>query len=134
MKFNIMFVDDSISVLESLQWLFKDESYYLFAFDNPFDALKVIKTIEWAVVVADQSIQNMDGLEFLRRVRTLSPQTMGIIMTGYNDMKEAMDTLYPGCDYRFVKKPLDGIEIKKAVTAAISDYITNTGIKRQAIV
>ena len=63
MKFNIMIVDDSISVLETLQWLLKEEPYYLFAFDNPLDALKVIKTLEWAVVVAGRSIRKMDGLE-----------------------------------------------------------------------
>ena len=134
MKFNIMFVDDSISVLESLQWMFKDESYYLFAFDNPLDALQVTKTLEWAVVVADQSMQKMDGLEFLKRFQAQSPRTMGIIMTGNNEMKETLDTLYSGCVYRFVKKPLDDIEIKKAVKAAITDYETNTGIKRRAIV
>jgi len=134
MKFNIMFVDDSISVLESLQWMFKDESYYLFAFDNPLEALQVTKTLEWAVVVADQSMQKMDGLEFLKRFQAQSPRTMRIIMTGYNEIKETLDTLYSGCIYRFVKKPLDDIEIKKAVKAAITDYETNTGIKRRAIV
>jgi len=134
MKFNIMFVDDSISVLESLQWMFKDESYYLFAFDNPLDALQVIKTLEWAVVVADHSMHNMDGLEFLKRFQAQSPRTVGIIMTGYNEIKETLDTLYSGCIYRFVKKPLDDIEIKKAVKAAITDYETNTDIKRRAIV
>jgi len=134
MKFNIMFVDDSISVLESLQWMFKDESYYLFAFDNPLEALQVTKTLEWAVVVADQSMQKMDGLEFLKRFQAQSPRTMGIIMTGYNEIKETLDRLYSGCIYRFVKKPLDDIEIKKAVKAAITDYETNTDIKRRAIV
>ncbi|MDH4206310.1 MAG: response regulator [Desulfobacteraceae bacterium] len=134
MKFNVMFVDDSISVLESLQWIFRDEPYYLFAFDNPFDALKVTKTLEWAVVVADKSMQNMDGLEFLKRFQAQSPRTMGIIMTGYNEMKEAMDTLSPGCVYRFVKKPLNHIEIKQAVKTAISAYEANTGAKRHAIV
>jgi len=134
MKFNIMFVDESISVLESLQWIFKDEPYSLFFSDNPLDALKVAKTLEWAVVVADQSMQNMDGLEFLKRFQTQSPRTIGIIMTGYNEIKDAMDTLYPGCVYRFVKKPLNHIKIKQAVKAAISDYETNTGIKRHAIV
>jgi DNA-binding NtrC family response regulator len=132
MKFNIMFVDDSISVLESLQWLFKDEPYYLFAFDNPLDALKVIKTLEWAVIVADRSMQNMDGLEFLKKVRVYSPRTIGIIMTGDNEIKEVSDALYPGCVYRFVKKPLDNIEIKQAVQAAITDYKKNTGMKRHA--
>ena len=134
MKFNIMFVDDSLSVLESLQWLFKDEPYYVFSFNNPFDALNVIKTLEWAVVVAEQSMHNMDGLEFLKKVQAHSPYTMGIIMTGYNEMKKAMDTLYPSCIYRFVKKPIDNIEIKQAVKAAIADYEINTGIKRQAII
>ena len=133
MKFNIMFVDDSLSVLESLQWLFKDEPYYVFSFNNPFDALNVIKTLEWAVVVAEQSMQKMDGLEFLKRAQEHSPYTMGIIMTGFTEMKEAMDTLYPSGIYRLVKKPIDNIEIKQAVKAAIADYEINTGIKRKAI-
>jgi DNA-binding NtrC family response regulator len=133
MKFNIMFVDDSLSVLESLQWLFKDEPYYVFSFNNPFDALNVIKTLEWAVVVAEQSMQKMDGLEFLKRVQAHSPYTMGVIMTGYAEMKEAMDTLYPSGIFRFVKKPLDSFEIKQAVRAAIADYEANTDTKRKAI-
>jgi len=120
MKFNIMLVDESISVLESLQRLFKDEPYYLFAFDNPLDALKVINTLEWDLVVADQTMQKMDGLEFLERVRAQSPHTMGIIMIGDNEIKANLEVLYFGNDYRFVKKPLDCIEIKQAVKAAIA--------------
>ena len=134
MKFNVMFVDDAISVLESLQWIFKNEPYSVFFSDNPLDALQVTNTLEWAVVVADQSMHKMNGLEFLKRFQAQSPRTMGIIMTGYNEIKETLDTLYSGCIYRFVKKPLDDIEIKKAVKAAITDYETNTGIKRRAIV
>jgi DNA-binding NtrC family response regulator len=133
MKFNIMFVGDSLSVIESLQWLFKDEPYYVFSFNNPFDALNVIKTLEWAAVVAEQSMQKMDVLEFLKRVQALSPYTMGVIMTGYSEMKEAMNTLYPSGIYRFVKKPLDSFEIKQAVREAIAYYETNTGIKKKAI-
>jgi DNA-binding NtrC family response regulator len=128
-----MFVDDSLSVLESLHWLFKNEPYYVFSFNNPFDALNVIKTLEWAVVVAEQSMQKMDGLEFLKRVQAHSPCTMGVIMTGYDEMKEAMDTLYPSGIFRFVKKPLDNFEIKQAVRAAIADYEANTDTKRKAI-
>lgn len=119
MKPNIMFVDDSIRVLDSIKWIFRDERYYLFAFNNPFDALSVIKTIEWGVVVADQSMKNMNGLEFLKRVRANSPHTVGIIMTGDNEFTEASDTLYLDCVYRCVKKPLNNDEIKAAVKKAI---------------
>ena len=124
-----MFVDDSLNVREALQWLFKDEPYYLFGFDNPLDALSVIKSLEWAVVVADRSMEKMDGLEFLKKVRTHSPHTVGIIMTGYNGSLCASDTLYPGCVYRFVKKPLDNNEIRQAVKEAIVQYEINADSK-----
>ena len=132
MKFNVMFVNDSNSVLESLQWLFMDEPYYLFAFDNPLDALKVIRTLEWAVVVADRSIPKMDGLEFLKRVRADSPHTTGIIMSDDNEIMEELDTSYSECVYRCVKKPLKKSEIKQAVKMAISYYETNVGSKEHA--
>ncbi len=120
MKFNIMIVDESINVLESFRQLFKDEPCYLFAFDNPLDALKVINTLKWDLVVADQTMQKMDGLEFLERIRFHSPHTMGIIMTGDDEIRANFEVLYAGNDYRFVKKPLDNIEIRQAVKAALS--------------
>jgi len=132
MKFNVMFVDDSMSFLESLQWLFKDEPYYLFTFDNPLDALKVIRTLKWAVVVADRSIQKMDGLEFLKRVRADSPHTMGIIMSDDNEITVESDSSYSECVYRCVKKPLKKNEIKQAVKMAIAYYETNVGSKEHA--
>jgi DNA-binding NtrC family response regulator len=129
MKPNIMFVDDSYSVLESLKWIFKDEPYYLFAFDNPFAALRAIKTLEWAIVVADLYMPYMDGLEFLKMVQKKSPHTMGIIMTGYTENSELLNKLYPNCVYQFVKKPLDNREIKQAVETAITQYEINVGSK-----
>ena len=133
MKFNVMFVDDSMSFLESLQWLFKDEPYYLFTFANPLDALKVIRTLEWAVVVADRSIQKMDGLEFLKRVRADSPHTMGIIMSDDNEITGESDSSYSECVYRCVKKPLKKNEIKQAVKTAITHYEINAGTKEHAV-
>jgi len=52
MKSNIMFVDDSISVLESLRWIFMDEPYHIFLFDSPIEGLNEIDSKEFAVVVA----------------------------------------------------------------------------------
>lgn len=54
-------------------------------------------------------------------------------MTGYNEFTEVLDTLYLGCVYRFVKKPLDNIEIKQAVKTAIAQYEMNSGNKRKAV-
>jgi len=125
MKFNVMIVDDSNSVLESFQWMFMDEPYYLFTFDNPIDALKVINTLDWAVVIVDRSIRKMNGLEFLKKVKADSPHTMGLIMGEHVDIKKEIDESYSECVYRFVHKSLKKNEIKKAVKMAITHYVAN---------
>ena len=133
MKPNIMFVDDSISLLEYIQWMFKDEPYYIFTLDNPFDALNVINTLEWAVVVAERYMKNIDGLDFLKKVRTRSSHTVGIIMTGYTESIDAFGKLYSDCVYEVVKKPLDSLEIKQAVKSAITQYELNVKSKMQTV-
>lgn len=126
MKKSIMIVDDSASVLESLRWVFLDEPYYLFAFEDPVEALSIINTVEFAVVVAEHSMKKMDGIELLRKIKNKSPCTMGIIMSGYVEFRQALNIIYPGCVYRYVKKPLDSHEIRHAVKSAISHYETST--------
>jgi len=63
MRYCIILVDDSISVLESLKWIFMDEPYDLFAFESPLDALRMMESSEIAVIVADQSMCKMDVFE-----------------------------------------------------------------------
>jgi len=133
MKYRIMFIDDSIGVLESLKWIFIDEPYYLFASNSSFEALSMIGSLEIAVVVAYQYMQEMDVLEFLKNVSVKSPYTMVIIMTGYSGIKETLDAKYSDSIYRFVKKPLDNNEIKQAVSAAIREYEINIDNKRWAV-
>ena len=131
MKKSIMFVDDSVNVLESLKWIFMDESYHFFTFDDPDDALNVIGAVEFAVVVAEHSMQKMDGIEFLKRVQEKSPHTIGLIMAGHVDFKAALDCLYPGCVFQYIKKPLDVHGTKQAARMAISHYETNVAIRRE---
>ena len=127
MKPNIMFVDDSINVLESFRWIFKDEPYNVFAFDNPLEALNAIRVKEFAVVVADQSMSEMDGIEFLGKVRQRSPDTAGIIMYGFVEPNTASNPTIN----QFVKKPLDNDEIKQAVAIAIARYEINVQSRRE---
>ena len=133
MKYGIMFVDDSIGVLESLKWIFMDEPYTLFAFVSPIEALNIIGLSEIAVIVVNQSLQEMEILEFLKNVSIISPYTMVIIMTGYGETNESFDAKYSAYVYRFVKKPLNNNEIKQAVNTAIEKYEKNEGLKRRAV-
>ena len=125
MKPNIMFVDDSISVLKSLKWIFMDEPYHLFPFVSPLKALKAIDSKEFSVVVADQSMPEMAGIEFLKKVKQRSPDTVGMIMSGFVEPEIASNVMNRGVVNRFIQKPLDINEIKQAVAIAIAQYDIN---------
>jgi len=133
MKPNIMFVDDSISVLESLKWIFMDEAYHLFPFVSPLKALKAIDSKEFAVVVADQSMPEMTGIEFLKKVKQRSPDTVGIIMSGFVEPEIASNVINSGVVSRFIEKPLDINEIKQAVTIALARYKINVESRRESM-
>ena len=125
-----MFVDDSISVLESLRLIFMDEPYHVFAFNSPHEALCAIEGKEFAVVVAEQNMTEMDGIEFLNRVKQRSPDTEGIIMYGFVKPRIASSAISDSNIYRFIKKPLDINEIKQAVAIVLVGYEINVANRR----
>jgi len=131
MKLNIMFVDDSISVLKSLRWIFMDEPYHIFLFDNPLKALNAIESNEFAVVVADQSMSEMDGLKLLKKVKQRSPDTEGMIMSGFVEPGTVSNAINRGVVNRFIEKPLDINEIKQAVAIALARYKINVESRRE---
>jgi DNA-binding NtrC family response regulator len=133
MKPNLMFVDDSISVLESLKWIFMDQPYHIFLFDNPLKALKEIDSEEFAVVVADQSMPEMAGIEFLKKVKQRSPDTVGIIMSRFVEPEIASNVMNRGAVSRFIEKPLDINEIKQAVAIALARYEINVESRRESM-
>jgi DNA-binding NtrC family response regulator len=133
MKSNIMFVDDSIGVLESLRWIFMDEPYHLFPFVNPLKALNAIDFKEFAVVVTDQSMPEMTGIEFLEKVKQRSPDTEGIIMCGFVEPQTVSSAINQGVVSRFIEKPLDINEIKQAVALALTRYRINVESRRETM-
>ena len=131
MKPNIIFIDDSICVLESLKWIFMDEPYHLFPFVSPLKALSATEAKEFAVVVADQSMPEMAGIEFLENVKQRSPDTEGMIISGYVESETVSNAVNRGVVNRFIEKPLDVNEIKQAVAIALTRYEINVENRRE---
>ena len=131
MKPNIMFVDDSISVLESLKWIFMDEPYHFFPFVSPLKALNAIDSKEFAVIVADQSMPGMTGIEFLKKVKQRSPDTEGVLMSGFVEPETASNAMNRRVVNRFIQKPLDINEIKQAVAISLARYKINVESRKE---
>ncbi|MDB9822331.1 ATP-binding protein [Deltaproteobacteria bacterium] len=130
MSQKIAFVDDEANVLEALQWVFKDEPYNTFTFQHPLDFLKKIENEEFAVVVADQLMPEIEGIEFLQLVKEKTPATVCIIMTAQPDLNIAINAMNQGNIFRFVYKPWDNMEMKTAVKNAIDLYELKSEIRR----
>jgi len=133
MKPNIMVVDESSSALESIKWVFRDEPYYLFAFASPLDALSVIASLKFSLVVADQTMSEMDGIDFFKKARQRAPNTLGIIMTSYLDFDRALEALDKGLIYHFIKKPWNYLGLKETVKMAVEQYEINAEAEYETV-
>ncbi len=130
MEHQIAFIDDEPGVLESLKWVFKDEPYKIRTFEHPSDLLNILDTEDFALVVADQVMPEIEGINLLQLVKEKCPATVCIIMTAHADLKVAINAMNQGNIFRFVFKPWDVVELKTAVKNAIDLYESKTEVRR----
>jgi DNA-binding NtrC family response regulator len=95
--------------------------------------LKAIDSKEFSVVVADQSMPGMIGIEFLKKVKQRFPDTVGMIMSGFIKLETVSNVMNRGVVNRFIQKPLDINEIKQAVAIAIARYKINVESRRESM-
>ena len=130
MEHKIAFIDDEQNVLEALKWVFKDDSYELSIFSKPSDLLNRLEIEEFAVVVADQVMPDMEGIKLLQIVKEKCPATICIIMTAHADLEIAINAMNQGNIFRFVYKPWDVVELRTVIKNAIDLYELKAEIRR----
>src|SRR5215831_7553088 len=79
----VLVVDDDPETLAALRRTLHSEDYHLLSTDDPFVALEWVKTKEIALVIADEFMPSMLGTELLAAIRSTSPETATILLTGY---------------------------------------------------
>jgi len=101
----ILVVDDEEGIRESLSDIFKDEGYQVEEASSAEDALKALKRLSPDLVVLDVWLPGMDGIEALGEIRTLSPETPVIMISGHGNIEMAVKATKMGA-YDFLEKPL----------------------------
>lgn len=102
----ITIVDDEEMVLTSLRsFLTLETEYNICTYESPLDALEYIKTQPVSLVISDYLMPNMNGIEFLSKVRELKPQIPRIILTGYADKENAIKAINTVGLYQYIEKP-----------------------------
>jgi serine/threonine-protein kinase len=116
-KARILFVDDEERIVNALRSIFRS-GYHVFTATNGAEALEFVRKFQPHVVVSDQRMPQMTGVELLRRVKGLAPNTVRMLLTGYSDLAAIVGSINEGEVYRFISKPWDNQEIQKIVAEA----------------
>ena len=86
------------------------------------EGLELLATQEVGVVISDARMPEMDGAEFLGRVRGLHPDTIRIMLSGYTDLEAVTSAVNHGELFRFLAKPWDDAELIETVRDAFRHY------------
>ncbi|RPD88642.1 EAL domain-containing protein [Luteimonas sp. 100069] len=118
----LLLVDDEQNVLRSLVRLFRRDGYRILAAGNVRDAFGLLATNQVQVILSDQRMQEMDGTEFLGRVKMLYPDTIRLVLSGYTDLATVTDAINRGAIYRFLTKPWDDNKLREHIRQAFRTY------------
>jgi response regulator RpfG family c-di-GMP phosphodiesterase len=117
-KPRLLFVDDEPSILSSLTVVFRT-NYDVTVTTDGFEAIELLKTRTFDVIVSDQRMPQITGVDVLRHACELAPNTVRILLTGYSDTDAIVDAINDVEVHRFLQKPWDNSEIKRVVNEAI---------------
>jgi eukaryotic-like serine/threonine-protein kinase len=116
-KAKLLFVDDEERILNALRSVFRGH-YNVFTASSGPEAMEFMKRFHPHVVISDQRMPEMTGVEFLRQVKDIAPHTVRILLTGYSDLASIVGSINDGEVFRFISKPWDNAEIQKTVGEA----------------
>ena len=118
----LLVVDDDESNLESIEGVFAKEGYEILLASGGREALELVRKQRVDVILTDLMMPEMDGLDLLRSIKTVSPESEVILMTAYGTVARAVEAMKEGA-YDFVTKPFKKIQIIKGVRRAMEKQV-----------
>ena len=120
-SYPILVVDDEQDNLDAFRFNFR-KAFDLHTASGGKEALALLDRTEVAVIVTDQRMPGMTGIEFLRQATKLQPDTVGLIVTAFTDVDVLIEAIALGQIYRYITKPWDSREVKGVLAQAIERF------------
>ncbi len=120
-KPTILIVDDEENIVRSLQRTLRDQFNVLTATSGE-TALDIIAREDIAVILTDQRMPGLTGVQLLERVKQQRPKTVGILISGYSDVSALVDALNLGIVRGYIPKPWDTEELRSKLKAAVQEF------------
>jgi len=134
MSHTILFVDDEVNILKAVKRLLRHEPWEVLTAPRPHEALKLLDTAEVQVVISDQRMPDMSGVDLLAAVRERHPDIVRMMLTGYTEINVAVEAINRGEIFRLITKPWNDEELKATLRQALDHWDLKEEIKRLNLV
>lgn len=114
----LLLVDDESNILHALERTLRRDGYRILACDDPRQALDVLARESVDVILCDQRMPGMSGVEFLRRAKETHPESVRIVLSGYTDLQFITDAVNEGAIFKFLTKPWDDAQLRAQIQEA----------------
>lgn len=127
-KIDILYVDDEQNNLISFKATFRLKYNVMIALSAD-EAIKILEKKPVEIIITDQRMPNMTGIEFLEKIIDTYPEPIRILLTGYADMNAVIDAVNKGKIYHYLSKPWSEQELDETIKKAFEVYKANKEIK-----
>lgn len=114
----LLLLDDEENILRALTRVLRRDGYQILTASRAQDAFAQLAKHDIQVILSDQRMPEMNGTEFLSRVKDLYPDTIRIVLSGYTDLKSVTDAINQGAIYKFLTKPWDDEQLRAVIAQA----------------
>jgi Nif-specific regulatory protein len=120
-KYPILIVDDEQDNVDAFRFNFK-RAFTILSANSGQEALEILPHNDVSVIVTDQRMPKMTGLELLKEAEQVRPDAVGIILTAFTDVDVLIESINLGQIYRYITKPWDAKEVRGVLTHAIERF------------
>ena len=114
----LLLVDDEPNILASLKRLFRRDGHVILTANSGAEGLEVLSRHKVDVIISDQRMPGMSGVEFLRAAKVNYPDTIRIVLSGYTELQSVTDAINEGAIYRYLTKPWEDAHLREQVQKA----------------
>ncbi len=117
-KRTLLLVDDEANVIASLKRLFRKDGHTILSANSGAEGLEILAQNKVDVIISDQRMPGMTGVEFLRAAKASYPDTIRIVLSGYTELQSVTDAINEGAIYRFLTKPWEDEQLRDHIRRA----------------
>lgn len=118
----ILIIDDEVEITKALVRQFK-RRYTVFSANSALEAMDILEKEDIQVVISDQRMPSMSGVEFFSNIKSKYPDIIKLILTGFTDINNVIDAINKGQVFRYITKPWNPEELDWTINEAFEKFL-----------